>query len=191
MSKERANGHGADEESRVGEEAARALDEQGVLTVKDIMSSAGGRGDGDSDYVETVLQTTVAKEYLDQLGTEFDPANALSYREEGYLHEAVEMIRFRTDQFFHENPPPNSKLQGGYRELVYGERRTPLSPKEYRVVQAIEHILIARVLMSKDMELQRIIKEMRVEQNRTLEERRTEGRRRSGDGGLGEKLGLR
>lgn len=154
-----------------GDGAAETLDEHGVLSVEDLMSGQHKRRDSDTDYVRTVLQTTVAKEYLDQLATEFDPANALSYREEGYLHEAIEFVRFRTDQFFHENPPPNSKLQGNYRELVYGERRTPLSPKEYRIVNAIEQILIARILMSKDMELQRIIKEMRSEQTRTVEQR--------------------
>lgn len=156
-----------------GTEAAAetALDEHGVLTVEDLMSGKHKRKGSDTDYVRTVLQTVVAKKYLEQMAAEFDPANALSYRDEGYLHEAVTMIRVRTDQYFHEVPPPGSKLRGDYRELVYGERREPLSPREYRIVQAVEQILIARVLMSNDMELQRIIKEMRSEQTRTVEQR--------------------
>lgn len=148
-----------------------AFDDHGVLSVEDLMSGQHRRKDSDTDYVRTVLSTTVAKDYLKRFENEFDPANALSYRDEGYLHEAVTMIRVRTDQYFHENPPPGSKLRGNYRELVYGERREPLSPEGYRIVQAIEQILIARVLMSNDMELQRIIKEMRSEQTRTLEQR--------------------
>jgi hypothetical protein len=78
-----------------------------------------------------------------------------------------------------EHPPKGSKMQGGFRELVYGEQKTALDPAEIREVLGIERILLARVTQSRQMEQQSIIKEMRQDQHLTREDHDDGGSLRS------------
>lgn len=140
-----------------------------TINLKELMSEGSPQG-SDADYLEKVLKKDIAKEYLEQLEGEFAQANALGYNTEAEIYEARQLIRFRTNHFLQEHPPPGSKMQGSFRELVYGDEKEPLEPHQVRAVMAIEQALLSYVTMSRDMELQRLIKEMRSDQHVTREE---------------------
>ncbi len=128
---------------------------------------------GDTDYLREVTQivsSEIGVKYLDELRAEFSKANVLAYRKEGEIDEAVNLVRFRTNQFLAEHPPEGSKMTGDLRQLVYGDANEPMTKSEVREIQALEQVLIARILQSRDMEQQRIIKEMRQDQHLTRED---------------------
>lgn len=128
---------------------------------------------GDTDYlreVAKVANTEVGVAYLSEMQSEFARANVLANRSEAETYEAKWLIRFRTNQFFMEHPPAGSKMTGELRQLVYGNQNQPISPAQEREILAIEQILIARVTQSRNMEQQRIIKEMRQDQHLSRED---------------------
>lgn len=156
----------------------------GQLEIDDLLVQLQKAGFGDTDYLQQVVQTDIGKKYLEVMAPEFSKANALANRNEAEVYEARWLIRVRTNQFFYEHPPRASKMQGSYRELVLGTDETEISPEEAREVMAIEEVLLARITQSREMEQQKIIKEMR--QDRTLKHEDT----RDDSSSIRSKIGL-
>jgi hypothetical protein len=128
---------------------------------------------GDTDYLKEVanmVHSEIGVKYLSEMQAEFNQANVLAYRQEAEVWEAKHLIRFRTNEFLSEHPPEGSKMTGSFRRLVYGNDNEALSQAEVREILALEQVLIARVTQSRNMEQQRIIKEMRQEQSLTRED---------------------
>jgi len=139
------------------------------LNIEEILS--GYQSDhGDTDYLRQVVNHQVGLKFLQEMQPEFEQAMVLSNRNTAQEWEARQLIRFRTNAFLMEHPPENSKMTGSFRELVYGNDKEPLSPAEVREILAIEEVLLARVTQSRNMEQQRLIKEMRQEQSLTRED---------------------
>ena len=118
-------------------------------------------GGSDADYLGQVIKHDIALKYLRKMKPEFERAHILANRDEARLWEAEHLVRYRTNLFLAEHPPEGSKMQGSFRELVYGDTHEPLSPNQVRDVLAIEGVLLARLTQSESMEQQSVIKEMR------------------------------
>ncbi|KZN25597.1 hypothetical protein A4G99_03765 [Haladaptatus sp. R4] len=157
--------------SRNGDSASSGGIDQ--KTLQKILSGYGT--DSDADYLATVVKSKVGAKYLRVMKPEFDRANVLANRSDAETYEARWLIRLRTNAYLHEHPPEGSKMSGSFRRLVYGSDKKALSPGEVREIMAIEQVLLARVTQSRNMEQQRIIKEMRSEQSLTREDSRATG----------------
>lgn len=151
-----------------GNESGDSLDLEEILS--------GYRTDhGDTDYLRQVVRHEIGVKFLQHMRPEFEQAMALSNRNTAQEWEARQLIRLRTNAFLAEYPPENSKMTGSFRELVFGNDNEPLSPAEVREVLAIEEVLLARITQSRNMEQQRLIKEMRQEQNLTRQDTTASG----------------
>lgn len=157
----------------------------GELEIDELLSELEESGFGDTDYLRQVVQTDIGKEYLREMAPEFSKANALANRKEAEVYEARWLIRVRTNQFFMEHPPRGSKMTGSYRKLVLGSSEEPITPEHAREILAIEEVLLGRVTQSRDMEQQKIIKEMRQDRKLTHEDNR------EGGTSISQRLGLK
>jgi hypothetical protein len=134
------------------------------LTVEDIIGGYRKRRDSDTDYLQEVAaETEVGEKYKEEFAPEFSREAVLSNRNEAEVWEAYWTLHMRTNDYLSEFPPQGSKMTGLKRELVYGNRKEPLSNKEVRDVLAVEEQLKARILQGRDMEQQKLIKEIRSE----------------------------
>ncbi|WP_435359291.1 hypothetical protein [Haloarchaeobius sp. DFWS5] len=136
--------------------------------LREILSGYSSGRDGDTDFLQEVMRTVeseIGVQYLQRMKPEFNRSHVLAYRKEEEVYEAKWLIRFRTNAFLEEFPPEGSKMQGSFRQLVYGDSNGSMSAEETREVMALEEVLLARITQSRGMEQQKLIKEMRQEQS--------------------------
>ncbi|MWG33146.1 hypothetical protein [Halomarina oriensis] len=148
------NGHETTNGSAEGSQSVSPADVKKLVSGMNI-------GGSDASYLVEVIDHDIELKYLKKMRPEFERAHILANRDSARLWEAEFLVRFRTNIFFMEHPPEGSKMQGSFRELVYGDRHEPLSPQQVRDVLSIESVLLARLTQSEGMEQQSVIKEMR------------------------------
>lgn len=132
-------------------------------------------GDGDKQYLESVIQTDVGSEYLEFMEPELSRAHQLANRNDAEFYEFAELVKKRTFEFLAQHPPQNSELTGPFRALVYGDGKQPLSLDELRLVESLEQLIISKGSGGRNMKQQDIIKTMRQEVDRTTENKSSSG----------------
>jgi len=96
----------------------------------------------DRDYIETVVNTDVGQEYVQQMQAHLDRSNAMANRTESETEVLKWRIRMFTDEFLYMRPPQGSKMTGKLREMMVGDSKSPLSDKEMQEIRRLQDVAI-------------------------------------------------
>lgn len=126
--------------------------------------------DKHTDYLQTVAETDVGKEYAEVVGAELDRSNVMANRTDSETEVLKWLIRFRTKMYLDMHPPQHSKMQGEVRKIFMGDDKTALTDDQILEIKRIESVAISRATLGRGAKQQELIKEQRQVQRREIDE---------------------
>jgi hypothetical protein len=124
----------------------------------------------ETDYLKTVAETDVGKEYAEVIGSDIGRSHVMANRTESETEVLKWLIRFRTKMFLDMHPPKHSKMQGEVREILMGDDKTALKDDQILDVMKVQSVAISRATLGRGAKQQELIKEQRQVQRREIDE---------------------
>jgi len=135
-------------------------------TYDELVAQAGNNAGTDEEYIRTVIDTDIAREYIDFLEPLIDRSHSLANRTEGEVQELIHLARARLIRFIMMHPPQGSLMTGERREYIYGENREPLSDTEVDYIYSVHNVIESKITQGRSGWQQEQVTEMRQVQRR-------------------------